>query len=446
MKYLIRILFSAFIFTAANSLVIGNLVGVRFLLPLMIPFYLLICFLPSIHNRKLQTKELRNSADGCELLYIFLISTVLSLLLTIPGWFGAYSIGNLIESPRFWVIHTLVVILLEAGIFWNGITRIYLTSTQLGIKWRVIGGICGMIPIINLIVLSKMLLIVQNEIQLENEKILKNAERAEKQICRTKYPILMVHGVFFRDLRQFNYWGRIPGELEKNGAVIYYGNHPSASSVKDSAKDLDARIRKIVADSGCEKVNVIAHSKGGLDMRYALSKLGTDQFVASLTTINTPHRGCEFADYLLTKVPPVQKEMIAATYNKALHKLGDADPDFIAAVSDLTATVCTARNNELPDSPRVYYQSVGSKLNAASGGRFPLNFTYDMVKFFDGINDGLVGEKSFPWGDSFQLVTSTGKRGVSHADMIDLNRENFEGFDVREFFVTLVQDLKNRGF
>ena len=28
----------------------------------------------------------------------------------------------------------------------------------------------------------------------------------------------MVHGVFFRDFRYFNYWGRIPKELKRHGA------------------------------------------------------------------------------------------------------------------------------------------------------------------------------------------------------------------------------------
>ena len=39
-----------------------------------------------------------------------------------------------------------------------------------------------------------------------------------------------------------------------------------------------------------------------------------------------------------------------------------------------------------------------------------------------------------------------GKRGISHGDMIDLNRQNIEEFDVREFYVQLVADLKKRGF
>ena len=67
--------------------------------------------------------------------------------------------------------------------------------------------------------------------------------------------------------------------------------------------ELAERIRQIVEETGCEKVNIIAHSKGGLDSRYAISECGMGKYVASLTTINTPHRGCEFADYLLSKIP-----------------------------------------------------------------------------------------------------------------------------------------------
>ena len=255
-----------------------------------------------------------------------------------------------------------------------------------------------------------------------------------------------MHGVFFRDFEHLNYWGRIPGELEKNGAVCYYGNHNSAAAVKDSAVELRERIREIVEKTGCERVNIIAHSKGGLDSRCAISLEGMGPYVASLTTINTPHRGCEFADFLLSKIPKAQQQMVARTYNAAAAKLGDVDPDFLAAVYDLTHAKCMERNEQVQDSPLVYYQSFGSKLTKAVSGRFPLNFTHPLVKYFDGANDGLVGEASFPWGDHYQFLTNTKKRGISHADMIDLNRENIPGFDVREFYVQLVADLKKKGF
>lgn len=303
-----------------------------------------------------------------------------------------------------------------------------------------------MIPIVHLFVLWKIVRLASEEIRVEREKMALNADRAVKRVCATTYPILLVHGVFFRDYRYLNYWGRIPAELERNGAVIYYGNHQSAASVADSGAEIAARIKEIVRESGCDKVNIIAHSKGGLDSRYAISKLGMAPHVASLTTVNTPHRGCVFADYLLSLIPEKQKNAIASAYNIALKKLGDDRPDFLAAVSDLTAKACETLNTQLPDPEGVYIQSIGSCLKHASGGRFPLNLTNRFVHLFDGENDGLVGRDSFWWGRNYHYLAAPEKRGISHGDMIDLNRENIEGFDVREFYVKLVNELKIKGF
>jgi len=137
---------------------------------------------------------------------------------------------------------------------------------------------------------------------------------------------------------------------------------------------------------------------------------------------------------------------VANTYNSALKKLGDTNPDFIAAVTDLTASACAKLNRELPDPPGVYIQSTGSCMKKPSGGRFPLNTTNAFVKHFDGENDGLVGYESFKWGSNFIYLKPQGSRGISHGDVIDLNRENIDTFDVREFYVNLVSDLRRRGF
>ena len=439
-----HLLKGVFIFFAANSYS-ATKTAASPILWLAIPVFLWCSIMPSQHIRKLACRRLRICAGGCELLRLFLLSTVFSAVYSVAGWMGCFACGSIAEEPLLWLVNTLIVILAEALIFWNGIIRIYLTSEQLGIRWRVLGIVCGWIPVVHLIVLFHLIRTAEREVNEENAKLILNETRREQCICGTKYPLLMVHGVFFRDYRYLNYWGRIPKELKENGAVIFYGNHQSAASVEESAKELTARIRQIVEETGCGKVNIIAHSKGGLDSRYAISMLGADAYVASLTTINTPHCGCEFADYLLSKIPAKQQNMVARTYNAALRRLGDDNPDFLAAVNDLTAAACRRLNETVQDAQGVYYQSVGSKLNTASGGRFPLNFTYQLVHYFDGANDGLVGEQSFRWGQDYRLVTVDGKRGISHGDMIDLNRENFDGFDVREFIVQLIYDLKKRG-
>ena len=384
---------------------------------------------------------------GNLILRIFSITTFLGVALILAGFFGVFGEGTgFFDQAKIWILVCIVTFLVELTVFWVGIILVYVSSTQLGIKWRVWGAVCGWIPIVHLFMLGKIIRVTSEEVRTEQAKNDLNAARASEKICATRYPILFVHGVFFRDFEHLNYWGRIPGELEKNGAVCYYGNHNSAAAVKDSAVELRERIREIVEKTGCERVNIIAHSKGGLDSRCAISLEGMGPYVASLTTINTPHRGCEFADFLLSKIPKAQQQMVARTYNAAAAKLGDIHPDFLAAVYDLTHAKCMERNEQVQDSPLVYYQSFGSKLTKAVSGRFPLNFTHPLVKYFDGANDGLVGESSFSWGDHYQFLTNTKKRGISHADMIDLNRENIPGFDVREFYVQLVADLKKKGF
>ncbi len=396
-------------------------------------------------------KRVRICNFGRIMLKIFCWSTVVLSLYLLFGFLGCYHKWfdgpyGITKQMVYWLVRLGIVILMESAIFWIGIITVYLTSEQLGIRWRVLGIVCGWIPIANLIMLHIIIKTVGAEVKMEKMRDRRNKERALQAVCRTKYPILMVHGVFFRDFEHLNYWGRIPKELQLNGATIYYGNHNSAAAVRDSAKELAARIHQIIDKTGCEKLNVIAHSKGGLDMRAAIALTDVAPYIASLTTINTPHRGCQFADYLLNKIPEKQQHMVERAYNAGAAKLGDVNPDFLSAVYDLTFENCSKFNNEVKDDPDIYYQSVGSKLNQPMSGRFPLNFTYPLVKYFDGANDGLVGEESFEWGQNYQFLTTAGKRGISHGDVIDLNRENIPGFDVREFYVQLAADLKKRGF
>ncbi len=438
MRYIYLTINSALLAIASCCVGFGYIFGNFLTLLLLIPF-ILVNAVPMPLNRKIPDTRLRVCADGSDLLIEFLPASVISGAAHI-----AYIIAQGYSVP--WLISALTVFFMLALTFWNGILRVYFTSVQLGIKLRVIGVLCGMVPIANIIALVKIIGVTNREVREETEKIKLNESRKNDKICATKYPVLLVHGVFFRDFKYLNYWGRIPSELEKNGAKIYYGNHQSALSVEDSGRELAARIREIVSETGCEKVNIIAHSKGGLDCRCAITHFGAAPYAATLTTINTPHRGCLFADYLLGKVPEQLKNTIAGSYNLALKRLGDSNPDFIAAVTDLTNENCKLFNERTPDSESVYYQSVGSKLNHATDGKFPLNFSYHIVKHFDGENDGLVSETSFPWGNCYKYLKTDGRRGISHGDMIDLNRENIKDFDVREFYVQLVSDLKNNGY
>ena len=51
-------------------------------------------------------------------------------------------------------------------------------------------------------------------------------------------------------------------------------------------------------------------------------------------------------------------------------------------------------------------------MRKAASGAFPLNMSYNLVRKFDGPNDGLVGEPSFKWGEDYKLITNTKKQGI----------------------------------
>ena len=435
---LYALLYSAIFGALANSFVlIEKFPSALFII---IALFILIIVSTIALIAKIKAIKIKICLLGTVLLYSFCGSVVLSSV-----WQTLVAIKYIPNDSMTFVWSLIVCIAVNAVVFWAGIICVYLTSTQLGVKLRIIGIICGMMPIANLVVLFFIIKTTTAECLFETEKERINAQRKGLKVCATKYPILLVHGVFFRDTKYFNYWGRIPRELEINGASIFYGNHSSAASVADSAAELKERIDEILAQAGADKVNIIAHSKGGLDCRYAIAKLGIADRVASLTTVNTPHKGCLFADHLLTKIPINIKDKVARAYNSALKKFGEAEPDFLAAVGDLTDVSCNRLNDELPAPEGIYCQSIGSVLTKATGGKFPLNFSYPLVKHFSGENDGLVSVDSFEWGERFTLLKNSKKRGISHGDMIDLNRENIDGFDVREFYVNLVGELKNKG-
>lgn len=395
----------------------------------------------------MRTDKLKACINGAELLRINMNSVMVALVIWF-AFFFLHVIGSYHDGIAIWGISTLIIFITAMVTYWNGVLRLIACSSQVSIVRKTASYFWGWIFPANFVVLPGMIRNAEKEAYFENNKILLNEQRRMMQVCHTRYPLLMVHGVFFRDFKAsfLNYWGRISDELIQNGATVFYGNQQSAASVEKCGAELAERIKQIVAETGCQKVNIIAHSKGGLDSRAAIARYGVEDMVASLTTINTPHRGCEFADYLLSKVGQGFKNTVASTYNAALSRLGDPDPNFIEAVTDLTHENCERFNNMTPDSDKVFYQSIGTYMNTPSSGKFPLNFSYHLVKYFDGRNDGLVGEKSFPWGQRFNMLAPAGPRGISHGDMIDLNRENIDGFDVREFYVQLVSDLKSMGY
>lgn len=268
--------------------------------------------------------------------------------------------------------------------------------------------------------------------------------------CDTKYPIMLIHGAGFRDRKYPNYWGRIPKSLEKQGATLYYGHQDSWGNIEYNAGVLKDNLNKILSETNCEKVNVIAHSKGGVEARYMISSLGMADKIASLTTIATTHHGSKTID-LLSKLPKWLYKIAAFFTNLFFRMLGDKKPDFYTASRQFTTVHMKTFNEQNPDMPSVYYQSYAAVMKNPFSDLF-MFWTNLFVGFIEGENDGLVTPESATWTNFKGILRGTTRRGISHADEVDVRRMNFTKktsenriSDIRKFYIDIVSELKQMG-
>jgi triacylglycerol lipase len=269
-------------------------------------------------------------------------------------------------------------------------------------------------------------------------------EDAGSEKCATRYPILLVHGIMVRDDYPIAYWGRIPEALSAEGATVYLANHDAWASIEDNAALLDARVAEIMAATGASKVNIIAHSKGGLESRYLISTLARGDRVASLTTVNTPHRGAPFADILLDDIPVLNDATGLMVDTLARYLLRDDNPNVKWATSQLRPESMAAFNEKNPDDKRVYYQSWTSSIDG-SYPSFVFAFMYEMSAALGGPNDGVVPVDSAKWGNYRGLIFPGSQ--MSHSDVADFHVYSYSGVpDVLPFYVEMAAELKERGF
>lgn len=270
-------------------------------------------------------------------------------------------------------------------------------------------------------------------------------------MCKNlKYPLLLVHGMGFRDRKHIRYWGRIPAKLEENGCSVYYGNQDANGSVISNGRFLAERVKDIIEETGADKLNVIAHSKGGLDMRYAISSLGISDRISSLTTISTPHNGSLTVDRLL-KLPKFAVKIVTSCSDLWLRICGDKNPNTYDVIQSLTTGAAEEFNSNNPDAPGVYYQSYAFIMKHVWSDMLMI-VPGAVVKFFEGPNDGLLAPRATEWTNFRGIVTSNSGRGISHCDQVDLRRRRMtrkqgDGIqDITDFYINIVKDLCERGF
>ena len=208
-------------------------------------------------------------------------------------------------------------------------------------------------------------------------------------VPRLRQPIVFLHGLFgysrirLGGLTFSSYFANIPTLLEKAGNRVYVSQVHPIGSVAERAGQVKSFLDTV---SPREPVHLFAHSMGGLDARFMISRLGMADRVLTLTSIGTPHRGTTFADWGVRRFERL--------LGSALALFGLS----FQAFRDLTTANCRRFNEEIVDAPQVRYFSVAGQ--HVSGWHSPeWQLPHRVVALAEGPNDGIVSVASATYGE-----------------------------------------------
>jgi len=268
-------------------------------------------------------------------------------------------------------------------------------------------------------------------------------EFPQPPVISLRYPVVLMHG--FGMLAIFLRGGHLHDEaiyLRLRGVCAYAPNVSPYHTIPVRAAMWKSRLEKILAETSADAVNLVAHSMGGLDARYMISKLGMSDRVASLVTMSTPHRGSPVADIVLESPERVQSWLSEAANWAGSSVLDGGSADFHQAVKDLSPShVVNEFNVEVLDHEDVRYWSYAGRAGKGTeNGINPLLRPQNTLIYKrEGVNDGFVSVESAKWGDFLGVVEA------DHAEQIGIDLTPSGSFVSTEFYAGIATKLAEAG-
>jgi triacylglycerol lipase len=210
---------------------------------------------------------------------------------------------------------------------------------------------------------------------------------------KLRSPILLVHGLLGYDQVRVGHWilasyfRGIPERLIRAGNRVLMTRVSPTASVAVRAAQLKAYLDRVMPH---EPIHILAHSMGGLDARYLISKLGMADRVLTLTTIATPHRGTALADWGVLRLERLVRPF--------LDLFGLPNQAFY----DVTTAKCREFNEQVPDAPGVRYFSVAGQ-HETDLLKPEWLLSHQIIWQAEGPNDGVVSVASASYGESTEI-------------------------------------------
>ena len=260
---------------------------------------------------------------------------------------------------------------------------------------------------------------------------------------KTRFPIVLVHGLGMKDTFFMKSWGWIDRILRVQGYTVYKSNVDGFGTVESNAKQLKEEIGKILEETGAEKVNIIAHSKGGLDAKYMIQQMDMAKQVASLTTLCTPHKGSPIASFVM-RFPRAAVKYAAFWVNLAYRILGDKTPDSFTACEELKRTE-SLEEETVNVADGVLCQSFSTAIRPGEeAADFVMTIPMMFSRFIEKgrITDGLVPRDSAIFG-KYRGDCVDGS--ISHTEIVDFMVRDKKRDKIFAFYSALCEELANAG-
>lgn len=163
---------------------------------------------------------------------------------------------------------------------------------------------------------------------------------------RHPYPVVLVHGTF--ETMDQN-WAVLSPRLKAKGYCVYALNYNNRGmgDIRDSARELDVFVNRVLRLTGARKVQLVGHSQGGMMPRQWIKFLGGAPLVEDLVGIAPSNYGTELNDA----------------------SSGDATPaDWGLNFPDPSARLCKACEQQSAGSP--FLRRLNSGDDTPGGGSF----------------------------------------------------------------------------
>ncbi|MBP6633918.1 MAG: triacylglycerol lipase [Kofleriaceae bacterium] len=294
------------------------------------------------------------------------------------------------------------------------------------------------------------------------------AELAGTPSKTAKLPIVLLHGFNTGPGDGMSFADAVKDGMRGDGALVFEVTAPPFQTPAERAKAIAPQLEQILRKTGASKLNLIAHSLGGLDARFLISSLGWADRIASLSTLGTPHHGTPTADLVAGAMPAAAKpalDSVGRWVGKHVNQNPMAEnADVLGTVGSMTSGEAKRFNAANPDRPGVYYQSWAG-LSTFDGGLDDAELAqvgpihdrpadprradrlhpalYLGALTSGGLNDGAVPVDSARWGNYRGAVMG------DHFDLIGQDEEGANprtGFDPAAFYRQMARDLGRRGF